>query len=102
MDAMVFEGPVSKKFKLRILYEEDQNGLIIRAIQSAPMVQVRGIFLRKKKVYSAHLRDYREYPLNNHSLLLPLQSWIQEHPEIRAQSPLALQFPNKREHNRFA
>lgn len=34
MDAMVFEGPAIKKFKLRILYEEDQNGLIIRAIQS--------------------------------------------------------------------
>ena len=34
MDALVFEGPASKKFKLRILYQEEENELIIRAIQS--------------------------------------------------------------------
>ena len=34
MDALVFEGPASKKFKLRILYHEEENELIIRAIQS--------------------------------------------------------------------
>ena len=34
MDALVFEGPESKKFKLRFLYEEDDNGLIIQAIHS--------------------------------------------------------------------
>jgi len=34
MDALVFEGPESKKFKLRILYVEDDNGLIIHAIHS--------------------------------------------------------------------
>jgi hypothetical protein len=34
MDALVFEGPASKKFKLRFLYEEDANDLVIRAIQS--------------------------------------------------------------------
>ena len=34
MDAFVFEGPASKKFKLRILYQEEENELIIRAIQS--------------------------------------------------------------------
>ena len=34
MGALVFEGPASKKFKLRILYQEQGNELIIRAIQS--------------------------------------------------------------------
>ena len=34
LDALVFEGPKEKNFKLRILYEEDSSGLIIRAIQS--------------------------------------------------------------------
>ena len=34
MDALVFEGPADKKFKLRFLYEEDGNDLVIRAVQS--------------------------------------------------------------------
>jgi hypothetical protein len=34
MDALVFEGPANKKFKLRFLYEEDGNDLVIRAVQS--------------------------------------------------------------------
>jgi len=34
MDALVFEGPESKKFKLRFLYEKDEDSLIIRAIHS--------------------------------------------------------------------
>ena len=34
MDALVFEGPTGKKFKLRILYQTDGDDLIIRAIQS--------------------------------------------------------------------
>lgn len=34
MDALVFEGPASKKFKLRFLYEKDGDSLIIRAIHS--------------------------------------------------------------------
>ena len=34
MDALVFEGPANKKFKLRFLYEEDANDLVIMAIQS--------------------------------------------------------------------
>lgn len=34
MDALVFEGPASKKFKLRMLYQEEGDALIIRAIQS--------------------------------------------------------------------
>ena len=34
IDALVFEGPADKKFKLRLLYEEDGNDLIIRAVQS--------------------------------------------------------------------
>ena len=34
MDALVFEGPANKKFKLRFLYEEDGNDLVIQAVQS--------------------------------------------------------------------
>jgi hypothetical protein len=34
MDALVFEGPADKKFKLRFLYEEDGNDMVIRAVQS--------------------------------------------------------------------
>ena len=34
IDALVFEGPESKKFKLRFLYEKDEDSLIIRAIHS--------------------------------------------------------------------
>jgi len=34
MDALVFEGPESKKFKLRLLYQEDGSDLLIRAIHS--------------------------------------------------------------------
>jgi hypothetical protein len=34
MNALVFEGPADKKFKLRFLYEEDGNDLVIRAVQS--------------------------------------------------------------------
>ncbi|MEK9772855.1 MAG: hypothetical protein VW576_04765 [Opitutae bacterium] len=34
MDALVFEGPAHKKFKMRLLYQEDGNDLIIRAVQS--------------------------------------------------------------------
>ena len=34
MDALIFEGPVGKKFKLRFLYENDGDSLIIRAIHS--------------------------------------------------------------------
>ncbi len=34
MEALVFEGPESKKFKLRILYQEADGCMIIRGIQS--------------------------------------------------------------------
>lgn len=34
MDALVFEGPPNKRFKLRILYEKSGNELIIRSVQS--------------------------------------------------------------------
>ena len=34
MNALVFEGPADKRFKLRFLYEEDAESLIIRAIHS--------------------------------------------------------------------
>jgi hypothetical protein len=34
MDALVFEGPKEKNFKLRFLYEEEGREMVIRAIQS--------------------------------------------------------------------
>jgi hypothetical protein len=34
MHALVFEGPVGKKFKLRFLYEMEGESLVIRAIHS--------------------------------------------------------------------
>jgi hypothetical protein len=34
MDALVFEGPKEKNFKLRFLYEEKGREMVIRAIQS--------------------------------------------------------------------
>jgi len=34
LDALVFQGPVQKKFKLRILYEEDGDDWMIHSIQS--------------------------------------------------------------------
>lgn len=34
MDALVFEGPAKKKFKLRILYQTEGDDMIIRTIQS--------------------------------------------------------------------
>jgi len=34
MDALVFEGPKEKNFKLRFLYEKEGGDMIIRAIQS--------------------------------------------------------------------
>lgn len=34
MDALVFEGPQNKKFKLRMLYQKEADDLIILAIQS--------------------------------------------------------------------
>ena len=34
MDALVFEGPKEKNFKLRFLYEKDGKEMVIRAIQS--------------------------------------------------------------------
>jgi hypothetical protein len=34
MKALVFEGPVDKKFKLRILYEEEGEDWVIYAVQS--------------------------------------------------------------------
>ena len=34
MDALVFEGPKEKNFKLRFLYQEEGKEMVIRAIQS--------------------------------------------------------------------
>ena len=34
VDALVFEGPEDRRFKLRFLYEEEDGGLIILSIQS--------------------------------------------------------------------
>ena len=34
MEALVFEGPKEKNFKLRFLYEKDGKEMVIRAIQS--------------------------------------------------------------------
>jgi hypothetical protein len=34
MSALVFEGPAGKKFKLRILYEEDGEEWVVHAVQS--------------------------------------------------------------------
>ena len=60
MNALVFEGPAIKKFKLRILYQDQGNELIIRAIQSRTYGPgARYISTEEKAVFTPPPRLYR-------------------------------------------
>jgi hypothetical protein len=61
MDALVFEGPESKKFKLRFLYQEDGDDLLIRAIHSRTYGPgARYVPTEKKGVFDPPPRLFRQ------------------------------------------